>query len=180
MLMSRRDCTLLLVDLQARLLPHIHDGEQVLAHARWLAEVARRVGVPVVLTEQNRDRLGATDPSLLAAAGEALRVDKMHFSAVAEGCLAGTEVERRPQVVICGTESHVCVQQSALGLRWQGKQVFLVAEAVGSRRPADKALALARMAAHGIEVVSREMVAFEWLERAGTDIFREVSRNFIR
>jgi nicotinamidase-related amidase len=180
MLMNRRDCSLLVVDLQPRLLPHIHEGEVVLAHARWLVEVASRVGVPVVLTEQNRDKLGATDPAILAAAGEARRVDKQHFSAAAGGCLASTEVERRPQVVICGVESHVCVQQTALDLRRQGKQVFVVAEAVGSRRAADKQLALTRMAAHGIDIVSREMAAFEWLEQAGTDLFRDVSRNYLR
>ena len=179
MLMNRRDCSLLVVDIQERLLPHIHDGEQVLAHALWLVEVARRVGVPVVFTEQNSDKLGATNPILTAAAGEPVPVEKLHFSA-ASGSLAHTEVERRPQVVVCGIESHVCVQQTALNLSRQGKQVFVVAEAVGSRRPADKQLALARMSAHGIDIVSREMAAFEWLEQAGTDLFREVSRNFLR
>jgi nicotinamidase-related amidase len=180
MLMNRRDCSLLVVDIQARLLPHISDADEVLAQALWLVEVARRVGVPIVLTEQNRDKLGPTDPVLVAAAGEAPRMEKLHFSAAAAGCLAPTEAERQPQVVICGIESHVCVQQSALDLRRQGKQVFVVAEATGSRRSADKQLALARMAAHGIDIVSREMVAFEWLEEAGTDLFREVSRNFLR
>lgn len=181
MLINRRDSSLLIIDFQARLLPHIADGAAVLGHARWLAAVARRLGVPVVFTEQNRDKLGATDPALLAEAGEGARtVGKMHFSAVADGCLAGTETDRRPQVVVCGMEAHVCVQQTALALRWQGKQVFLVAEAAGSRKPADRQLAIDRMQDHGIEIVSREMVAFEWLERAGTDEFREISRNFIR
>jgi nicotinamidase-related amidase len=179
MLMNRRDCSLLVVDVQARLLPHIDEGDEVLAQAQWLIEVARRVGVPVVVTEQNRDKLGATHPALIAAAGECTPVEKLHFSA-ASGCLAHTEVERRPQVVICGMESHVCVQQTALDLRRQGKQVFVVAEAVGSRRATDKHLALARMAAHSIDIVSREMVAFEWLEQAGTDLFRDVSRSFLR
>lgn len=178
MLMNRRDSSLLVVDIQARLLPHIHEREELLAHARWLIEVAGRVGVPVVLTEQNRDKLGATDPTL--AVGDARRVDKLHFSAATCGCLAHTEVERRPQVVICGMEAHVCVLQTALGLGRQGKQVFVVAEAVGSRRPSDKQLALARLAAHGVDIVSREMVAFEWLEQAGTELFREVSRDFLR
>lgn len=180
MLMNRLDSSLLVVDLQVRLMPHIFEREDVLANAVWLVEVARRVGVPVVLTEQNRDKLGDSDPTLLAAAGEAPRVEKLHFSAATCGCLAHTEVERRPQVVLCGVESHVCVQQTALGLSRQGKQVFVVAEAVGSRRAADKQLALSRMAAHGIDIVSREMVAFEWLEQAGTDLFRDVSRNFLR
>ena len=71
-------------------------------------------------------------------------------------------------------------EQTVLELRWQGKEVFVVAEAVGSRKPADKELALARMRAHGIEVVSREMVAFEWMERCTAPEFRTVSRNFIR
>lgn len=180
MRMNRRDCSLLVVDIQARLLPHIHDGQEVLRHALWLVEVARQLAVPVVFTEQNRDKLGVTDPALLAAGGESACVEKIHFSAVTDGCLGGSEVDRRPQVVVCGTESHVCVQQTALDLRWQGKQVFVVEEAVGSRRPSDKRLALERMRAHGIEIVSREMVAFEWLERAGTDVFRAVNRRFVR
>jgi nicotinamidase-related amidase len=180
MLMNHRDSSLLVVDFQARLLPHIFEAERVLAEAVWLVEVARRVGVPIAITEQNRTKLGATDPVIVAAAGDAQWVEKLHFSAAAAGGLAHTEAERRPQVVVCGIESHVCVQQTAMDLRRQGKQVFVVADAVGSRRPTDKQLALARMAAHGIDIVSREMVAFEWLEQAGTDLFREVSRNFLR
>lgn len=180
MLMNRRDCSLLVVDIQARLLPHVDECEQVLAHALWLIEIARLAGVPVVITEQNPAKLGPTEPALMAAASESQRVEKLHFSAATCGCLAHTEVEHRPQVVICGMEAHVCVLQTAMGLARQGRQVFVVADAVGSRSAADKQLALARMAGRGIEVVSREMVAFEWLEQAGTDLFREVSRNFLR
>ena len=105
---------------------------------------------------------------------------KVHFSCVAEGCFEDHPAWHRPQLVVCGTEAHVCVLQSVLDLRTRGTQVFVVAEAVGSRRPLDRAAALARMRVHGVEVVSREMVAFEWLHRAGTDVFREVSREFIR
>jgi nicotinamidase-related amidase len=107
-------------------------------------------------------------------------VEKTHFSCVADGCLAGTEVDLRRQVVVVGTEAHVCVMQTVLELRWQGKEVFLVEDAVGSRKPGDKQVALARMRAHGVEVVTREMVAFEWLKRSATELFREVNRDFIR
>ena len=82
--------------------------------------------------------------------------------------------------VVAGTESHVCVLQTVLDLRAQGKEVFVVADAVGSRKPSDKELALARMRSHGVQIVSREMVAFEWLRQAGTDTFREISREFLR
>ncbi len=98
----------------------------------------------------------------------------------AAGCLPPLPGSDRRQWVVCGTESHVCVLQTVLQLRQDGKEVFVVEDAVGSRRPSDKALALERMRRHGIDVVSREMVAFEWLKRAGSDLFRAVSRDFLR
>ena len=180
MLMDRHKSSLLIVDVQARLLPAIAGGEAVLGNCVWLAGVARRVGVSVVVSEQYPEGLGRTADALLAAVGDAPVVTKTHFSCVADGCLEGTAVDARRQVVVVGTEAHVCVLQTALELRWQGKEVFVVADAVGSRKPADRDAALARMQSHGIEVVTREMVAFEWLHESATDLFREVNRDFIR
>ncbi len=77
-----------------------------------------------------------------------------------------------------GAEAHVCVLQTALDLRAAGKEVYLVADAVSSRSPRDVELALERMRADGVRIVSREMVTFEWLRQAGTDRFREISRDF--
>ncbi|MBF2899746.1 isochorismatase family protein, partial [Pseudomonas aeruginosa] len=86
----------------------------------------------------------------------------------------------RRQFVVCGSEAHVCVLQTVLDLLGRGREVFVVEEAIGSRRPSDKALAVERMRQAGAMIVSREMVAFEWMGRAGSDRFREISRNFIR
>lgn len=180
MLMNREQSVLLIIDVQARLAPSIHEGENVAANCAWLAQVAERVGVPVVITEHFPEKIGATLDAVRAATRSARYVSKQCFSAQDDGCLVGTEVERRRQVIVCGTEAHVCVQQTALGLRWAGKQVFVAADACGSRDPSDRELAFARMRAHGIEIVSREMVAFEWLQRGGTELFREVNRDFIR
>lgn len=180
MLMNRETSVLLIVDYQERLAPAIHDGERVVANGVWLARVAARLKVPVVVTEQLPDKIGPTLPEVRAATEGAQYVTKACFSAQAEGRLAATALEGRRQVVVCGTEAHVCVQQTALELRWAGKEVFVVADACGSRDPANRDLAFARMRAHGIEIVSREMVAFEWLARAGTDLFREINRDFIR
>jgi nicotinamidase-related amidase len=77
-------------------------------------------------------------------------------------------------------ETHVCVLQTVLDLKAAGKDVFVVADAVGSRTPENKALALERMRQNGVVVVSGEMVAFEWLRVAGTPQFREISREFLR
>jgi nicotinamidase-related amidase len=180
MLMNRDKSVLLIVDVQARLAPSIHDSENVAANCAWLAQVAERVGVPVVVTEHFPEKIGGTLESVRAVTAVAQYVAKQCFSAQADGCLRATAVEQRRQVIVCGTEAHVCVQQTALDLRWAGKEVFVVADASGSRDPANRDLAFARMRGHGIEIVSREMVAFEWLQRGGTELFREVNRDFIR
>lgn len=180
MLMNRDKSVLLIIDVQARLAPHIHDHRQVLANCIWLAQVAERAGVPVVVTEHFPEKLGATVDEVRAVTASARYVGKRCFSAQAEGGLADTAVEARRQVIVCGTEAHVCVLQTALELRWAGKEVFVAAEASGSRDPAARDLAFARMRGHGIEIVSREMVAFEWLQRGGTELFRQINRDFIR
>lgn len=170
----------LVVDIQGRLLPAIADGEAVLAHTRWLAEIARAAGIPCLLTEQYPAGLGPTEASLAAALGDAPCIEKIHFSAVSEGKLLAAPGGERQHWVVTGTEAHVCVQQTVLDLLTAGRHVHVVEEGVGSRQPRDKALALQRMAAHGAAIVSREMVAFEWLARADTPLFRQLLASHIR
>jgi nicotinamidase-related amidase len=180
MLLDADRSVLLIVDVQQRLLPAIHEGGRVLEHCLWLIRLARRLQVPVVASEHYPRGLGRSFPALREMLPAEAFFEKVFFSCVAEGALRGLPVFEREQWVVAGTESHVCVLQTVLDLRAAGKSVFVVAEAVGSRRPLDRDLALARMARAGAEVVSREMVAFEWLRRAGTDLFREVNRDLIR
>jgi nicotinamidase-related amidase len=171
---------LLVIDMQERLLPHIHDWQRVYGHVDWLVQVAQRIGVPVAATEQYPKGIGPTFAPLAARLPAGSVGAKMHFSCVAGGCLPGLLGIERPQLVVCGIESHVCVLQTVLELAASGKQVFVVEEAVGSRDPQHKALALERMRQAGIAIVCCEMVAFEWLAQAGTDVFRDVSKNFIK
>lgn len=180
MLIERDQSALLVVDIQERLLPHIHDGQAVLDNAVWLVQVAQRLDVPVMVSEQYPKGIGPTVAVLRGLTSPEQVGEKLHFSCVAAKCLERLPGAGRPQVVVAGTESHVCVLQTVLDLRGQGREVFVVADAVGSRKPADKELALARMRSHGIHIVSREMVAFEWLKQAGTEEFREVSRQFLK
>ncbi|MCU0952080.1 MAG: hydrolase [Burkholderiaceae bacterium] len=180
-MLIRADHSLLLViDLQARLAPAIDGIDAVLAHSAWLLSVAARLSVPALATEQYPAGLGPTVPQIAALLAPDSTLSKLHFSALPDSGLRERAAFARPQVVLIGTETHVCVLQTALDLRALGKEVFVVAEAVGSRRAADRALALDRMRAAGCHVVSREMVAFEWLQRAGTELFRTVSREFLR
>jgi nicotinamidase-related amidase len=180
MLLDAQRSALLIVDLQHRLLPAIHDGEQVLGNCLWLIRVAQRLQVPVVASEQYPKGLGPSVLPIRELLPAGAFVEKTHFSCVAEGCLQPLPAYAREQWVVAGTEAHVCVLQTVLDLCAAGKRTFVVADAIGSRDPANRALAIERMRQHGAEVVSREMVAFEWLARAGTDLFREINREFIR
>lgn len=180
MLMDRENSVLAVIDIQERLLPHMHDAQGVLASAMWLVRLAGRLAVPTMASEQYPRGLGRTHGELLALLQPATVVDKLHFSCAAAKCFEGLTGASRRQVVVCGIEAHVCVLQTVLELRAAGRDVFVVADAVSSRRAQDRELALARMRAHGAEIVSREMVAFEWLKQAGTDEFRAVSSEFLR
>ncbi len=171
---------LLVIDLQERLLTHIHDWQRVLENIDWLVRVAERLNVPVAATEQYPKGLGHTHPQVAARLPAGATGEKLHFSCVAGNCLPGLPGMERSQVVVCGIESHVCVLQTVLELAAAGKQVFVVAEAVGSRDPEHRVLALERMRAHGVTIVCREMVAFEWLGQAGTAQFRDFSRDFLK
>ncbi len=163
---------LLLVDLQQRLMPSIAGGEAVVANVRRLAEAARLLGVPVVATEQNPAGLGGTIPAL--APLPALRLEKRFFDATREADFESFLPAGRPAIVAAGCEAHVCVMQTVLGLLDRGRSVNLVADAVGSRSPANRDAALARAARHGAELVTTEMVLFEWLATSDHPRFREV------
>jgi len=171
---ARASSALLLIDLQARLMPAIAEAETVVLNARRLLTAARLLALPVMLTEQNPKGLGPTVPELLAEAGnESSILAKQHFDA----CRAPGFFEVLPgraQIVVAGCEAHVCVLQTALGLLEAGRRVHVVRDAVGSRRAESKAAALERLARHGAEIVTTEMVLFEWLETAEHPRFREI------
>ena len=180
MLIDAEDSSLLVVDVQDKLLHHVHGWQDLLQNVIWLVRVAKRIGVPVTASEQYPKGLGHTALELARELPEGSIADKVHFSCAAAQCLSGLPGSERQQVVICGMESHVCVMQTAIELKASGKDVFVVGDSVGSRSPADKACALDRMRDHGIEIVSREMVVFEWLRKAGTPLFKEISLDFLR
>ena len=180
MLIDAKQSALLVIDVQGRLVSAIAGWQALLDQVVWLIRVARRMEIPVLACEQYPQGLGPTHPLVAAELPQGCIAGKLHFSAVAGGCHGFASAGSHPQVVVCGMETHVCVLQTVMELLQGGRRVFVVEEAVGSRRDSDKALALARMRDAGASVVSREMVAFEWLRKADTDLFREISRNFLR
>ena len=163
--------SLLLVDLQQRLMPAIAGGDAVVANAGRLAEAARLLEVPIVATEQNPAGLGGT-VAALARLPSAIAV-KTHFDATREDGFDDLLPAERPTIVVAGCEAHVCVLQTVLGLLEAGRRVFVVRDALGSRRAESKETALRRMERHGAEVVTTEMVVFEWLGSAEHPRFRD-------
>jgi nicotinamidase-related amidase len=163
---------LIVIDMQARLTPAIDGVASVLANVRRLVDAAALFAIPALFTEQNPKGLGATvarlspDPSIV--------VHKMTFDA----CRSPEFLLRVPAgraIVLAGCEAHVCVLQSALGLVDRGRRVFVVSDAIGSRRAESKQTAIARMARHGVEIVTTEMVIFEWLGTAEHPRFKEAA-----
>lgn len=194
MLLDADDSQLVLVDYQARLMPAIHDGPAVLANARRLAQAARLMGVPVWATEQNPTRLGGTDADLAPLCDRI--VHKMAFSAAEalQAVLAPpapapprgnarslprhlqkaqpAEPERGT-LVLAGCEAHVCLLQTALELLEQEWDVCVVTDACGSRTDRNRDAAFDRLAGAGCELVTTEMVGFEWLRHCEHPRFKD-------
>ena len=181
MLLKATDSLVLLIDLQQKLAPAISDAKQVEQAAAWVLQVALQLDIPLVATEQYPQGLGHTVVSLRELLADDAVMQKIHFSAYREPAIVQrlTQINRR-QIVVIGTESHVCVLQTVLDLLTAGYQVFVVSEAVGSRTVENKQLALSRMQQAGCQIISKEMLAFEWLERADHDSFRQISKGWIR
>ncbi len=162
---------LLLIDFQSQLMPAIHDGAAMLANARRLLEGARLLAVPVIATEQNPRGLGSTVTGLELEPSE-IRA-KMSFDASrSPGVL--DDLPPEGTLVVAGCEAHVCVLQTVLGLLNRGLRVVVAADAVGSRRPESREVALRRLDRHGAEIVTTEMVLFEWIGGCEHPAFRDV------
>lgn len=181
MLLSSQDSLLLIVDAQEKLLPAIHQRDNVTSRMRWLAEIALQLDIPVLITEQYPKGLGYTVSALQEIIESARVVEKTHFSAMQEQSFHDVLSEyNKKQVVIMGMETHVCVLQTALDMRSEGYQVYLPSDCVGSRRPNDKDTAIERMRNNRVDIITSEMAAFEWLHKSGTDTFRHISRNWLK
>lgn len=181
MLLDADDSQLVLIDYQVRLMPVIFENERVVGNAVRLARMARLMDVPVWGTAQNPEKLGQNLPEVQAAIDEAggKTLAKMHFSA------AGGLVEclrqpvrkaptARSMIVIGGCEAHVCLMQTALQLLEEAFDVWVVTDACSSRSVHNRDAAFARLARKGAELVTTEMVAFEWARTCEHPAFRDL------
>jgi nicotinamidase-related amidase len=165
---------LVVVDVQEGFRRAIPDFERVAQAAATLIEGAGIIGVPVVLTEQYPKGLGETAPEIAEHLPDGTEpLEKVIFSAAdAEGFNLGG----RDQVLVCGIETHVCVNQTVLDLLEAGTEVQVAEDAVGSRTEENKRIGLHKMERAGATLTSVETALFELLGRAGTDEFKQVQK----
>ncbi len=195
MLIDVEESQLVLVDFQPKLQSVMFDAEAVWANAQRLAQAARLLQLPVWGTEQNPSRLGTMPPRLREACQRVLA--KMQFSAVEEGLAEWLQPppapsrgnarslprhlqkpqqaeEGRKSIVLAGVEAHVCLLQTALDLLEEEFEVWVVTDACTSRTERNRDAAYDRLAGAGAELVTTEMVIFEWLRSAEHPDFKAV------
>lgn len=181
MLIDRKDSALMVIDVQTRLLGPIFEGEQLVKNCSWLIRLAQLLDVPILATEQYPQGLGPTADELRDLLDPDAIIGKTVFScADVPECVTAIESLEKEQLILCGMEAHVCILQTAIGLQNLGKQVFVVADAISSRSALDRDLSIERMAKQGIQIISREMVGFEWVRRADMPQFKTFSKEFLR
>jgi nicotinamidase-related amidase len=177
MLLNSSHASLLIVDVQERLLPAMVEPERVVSRNSILLKAAETLNIPVTVSEQYPKGLGRTVPEL--AIGTAAVFEKLSFSCWRDAAMKAHFIKLhdggRPLVIVAGIEAHVCVLQSCIDLHNAGFGVFAVADAMSSRKPSSADLAFHRMRAAGVRVVNTEMVVFELLEKAGTAEFKALS-----
>lgn len=179
MLLSREKSQVLIIDVQDKLLKAISGKDRVVDSCVRLVHGARKLEIPITLSEQYPQGLGPTVDSIRDAfANDGFVADKTEFSCMRNALLKDRlhDLRRagRSQVVVGGIEAHVCVLQTAIDLEAQGFEAFVVADAVSSRSKLSRKLALSRLQKSGVDVVDSEMVLFEWMERSGTREFKQL------
>lgn len=173
--LKKTGSALVVVDIQEKLLPVIHEGQAVLDMAVRMVKGAGMLGIPILFTQQYTKGLGQTHTDLRGAVPEFEFIEKMDFNAFAETAFDKKITELNVDtLVMIGTETHICVGQTALeGLR-RGYGVHVLADAVGSRTLANKEIGLARIRQAGGIVSNAEMALFEWVGRSDGIEFKKI------
>ncbi|MBP9721579.1 MAG: hydrolase [Gammaproteobacteria bacterium] len=181
MTLRLNECALIVVDLQEKLLPKICDQEQLVKNCEWLARAAVKLDIPLLACEQYPSGLGNTSLIIRQHISIDAIIEKTTFSAARDIIFTDRLAAlNRKQVILCGIEAHVCILQTALDLKNMDYEVYVVADAIGSRNNTDKQYSIQRMIQNNIFLLTKEMVVFECLEKSGTDLFKAMSKEFLK
>ena len=176
-------CCLLIIDIQEKLVPLIHNSDLIVQSTLNLIDIASNLNIPIILTEQYPKGLGNTKKiirdSLLGK--DFFKIEKTSFS-----CFESDSFKklfnslRKKQVIVAGIESHICVMQTVLDLKAKGFEIFLVEEGIGSRKESDHRLGLNRMLEPKVCLTNIEMLIFELVRNSKHTLFKYFSKKYIQ
>jgi len=174
-LLNKYNTGLIVIDVQEKLLPVIHNNQELVDNCVKLINGFKALELPVFVTEQYPEGIGRTVEPIRNALGDISVKEKMTFSCMGiEGFTLELRKAKIEYLVLCGIETHVCLWQSSMDFLNDGFDVIVASDCVSSRKEYDKITALSRMAQNGVQVASTEMILFELLERSGDDEFKKI------
>jgi nicotinamidase-related amidase len=172
------DTLALVIDFQERLVPVIHNSEELLHNTEILVKGLKALEIPMLVTQQYTKGIGMTVPKIADAVGENFAYyDKVNFSCAEDEAILDKIAESgKNNIIVCGIEAHICVLQTVIDLIDKGYHVVLVEDCVGSRRESDRQTGIQRALAEGALPATYESILFELTRVAKTDVFKEISR----
>ena len=182
MLINKENSLLLIIDVQENLTPVQESPREVINGCMTLLEVAEELKIPYIVAEQDHKVFGSTMIDLRKVMkNKNCYYEKDTFSCCKNAKIRET-VEKigKKQIIIAGLETHLCVLQTAIDFHEAGYEVFVVADSCSSRSSYQNSMGIQRLIQHGIDVVTREMVLFEWMDKSGSKLFDELWKHRLR
>jgi nicotinamidase-related amidase len=176
-LLEAEQCSLLVIDIQEKLLPPIFQKEQLIRNAQLLIRSAGILKIPALVSTQYAKGLGHTVPEISSLVAGTEPIDKTLFSCFGSDlfCSALKRLPgQRNTLLLCGMESHICVMQTALGALREGYLVHVASDAVSSRTEWNWKIGLDRMRAAGAVISSTEMMIYELMRSSSSTAFKEL------
>lgn len=176
-MLDSKNCCLVVIDVQGKLAGLMANKEELFANIVLLIKAAKILDIPILWSQQAPEQLGPTIPQIAELLADNKPINKVTFS-----CFADEQFKDRldavngRRILLCGIEAHVCVYQTAMDLLGNGRQVAVVCDAVSSRTPANKKIALRKMSRRGADITSTEMAIFEILKTAKHPNFKEIAK----
>lgn len=173
-ILSQSNSLFVFIDLQEKLLSKIPGSEKLVSRCGMILDTAKALSVPTLVTTQYRKGLGDIAPAFAAKVVEDVK-DKTSFSCSGDPVIdEQLMMHHRRWVVVTGIETHICVMQTVLDLMRKGRQVAVVADAVGTRSQTDHEYGLKRMENSGALLITAEMLIYELLGRSDSADFKKL------
>ena len=172
---NKEEFALLIVDVQKKIINPIQNHDVILSNIELLLKSYEILKENIFLSEQNPTKLGQTLKYLLPKK-EFQKIEKMSFSIAFESNVLNTfNIKKIKSLIICGFESHICIQQSVLDFLEEGYEVYVIADAIGSRNMNDHNISLDRMRSKGAIITTTESIIFELCDTSSRKEFKSIS-----